>query len=303
MAYDHTRHTNMRKSKNNAREIAVDNEGIIPRKVALFITVPGIPDIIEALKSGLINRRTVIIAVNHCRTDRNSAYDEKIGNQIKRNLTSLGSKHVLINDFFESGKGLQMISDASTRFGKIDYAFLDLCGLATPAFCAAVNKMQDSLAPKARIVLTVCTRARNPQIVTSWYNAFFGELDSPSLELFSTLTSGEWISQLFYAGLSKTEKNKLLQRLSAITNFIWQWQAVSASFDKFTTKVTSSMHYCDMTPMGLVVFDITKKDGGNNLFSYIREICQSAKSPSRSDNSELTAGQKAWITRRKNQNK
>lgn len=277
MAYDHKRSSG-RESKTIARAMAVDREGLKTRRVALFITVPGIPDIIEALKSGLINKRTLIIAVNHCRKDRRSPYDKRIASQIKRDITKLGLKCVVVNDFLESSRGLSLIEGAVKKWGKIDYMFIDLCGLATPSFCRSLNELQNSLADKTRIALTVCTRVRQPQMINKWKQVFNGELDSPALEILSTPTSGEWLVDMFEK--SSPRKADIAAKEAVrkhINNFLWQFQAVVASFDKFVTKVHSAIKYGDMVGMGLIIFDVVRQDGGNQLFHYIQETCDSAK--------------------------
>lgn len=299
MAYDHNK---PRTNKNNARQIAVDSEGLSPRRVALYITVPGVPDVKDSLASGLITNSTKIIAINHCRKERSSPYDRKIGEQIKRDLAKLGLQHVLVDDFFESDRGLRMVADAVKQFGKIDYAFLDLCGLATPSFCSAVNKLQNLLAEKARIAITVCTRVRRPQLITRWQEVFQGELDSPALRILSTSISSEWLGELF-GNFSCTTKADIAARekiIKHINNFLWQVQAIVASFDRYVTQVQSAMQYRDLTSMGLVVFNVAYQDGGNQLFHYIKDAYHNAKKPAPKGNPSLTPGKKAWVTRRKN---
>lgn len=277
MAYDHER-SNKRESKSIARAMAVDSDGLKARLVALFITVPGVPDVKEALKSGLINKKTRIIAVNHCRKNKNSPYDKRIADQIKRDIVKLGLRCVVVDDFFESFRGLALIENAVDKWGKIDYMFIDLCGLATPSFCRSLNELQSSLADKTRIALTVCTRVRQPQMIDKWKQAFGGELDSPALEILSTPTSGKWLVDMLEK--SSPRKADIASKEAIrkhVDNFLWQFQAVVASFDKFVTKVYSAMKYSDMVGMGLIVFDIVRQDGGNQLFHYIQETCDSAK--------------------------
>lgn len=277
MAYDHKRSSG-RESKTIAREMAVDSDGLATRLVALFITVPDIPDIKEALKSGLINKKTMIMAVNHCRKNRGSPYDKKIARQIKRDITNLGLKCVIVDDFFESSRGLALIEGAVKKWGKIDYMFVDLCGLATPSLCRSLNELQDSLTDKARIAMTVCTRVRQPQLIAKWKQAFNGELDSPALEILSTPTSGEWlVDMLEKASPRKADIAAKEAIRKHVDNFLWQFQAVVASFDKFVTKVYSAMKYSDLVGMGLIVFDVVRQDGGNQLFHYIQETCDDAK--------------------------
>lgn len=279
MAYDHKR-SNKRESKNIARKMAVDSDGLNTRLVALFITIPGVPDIKEALKSGLINKKTRIIAVNHCRENHNSPYDKSIADQIKRDITKLGLKCVIVDDFLESSRGITLIKGAVKKWGKIDYMFIDLCGLATPSFCRSLNELQDLLANKSRIAMTVCTRVRQPRIINHWKKVFDGELDSPALEILSTPTSGEWIVEAF--SKSSDKKTDIFAKDAVrkhIDNFLWQFQPIVASFDKFVTKVSSAIQYRDFVGMGLIVFDISRQDGGNQLFHYICETCKSAKRP------------------------
>lgn len=277
MAYDHKR-SNKRENKSIAREMAVNSDGLKARLVALFITVPGVPDVKEALKSGLINKKTRIIAVNHCRKDRYSSYDKRIVSQIRRDITKLGLKCVIVDDFFESSRGLTLIEGAVKKWGKIDYMFIDLCGCATPSLCRSINELQDSLTDKARIAMTICTRVRQPQIIHKLKLVFYGELDSPALEILSTPASGEWLVDMLEK--SSPRKDDIAAKeavIKHIDNFLWQFQAVVASFDKFVTKVYSAIKYCDLVGMGLIVFDVVRQDGGNKLFHYIKETCDSAK--------------------------
>lgn len=295
MAYNYHKSASQRTNKNNARKIAVDSDGLTVCRVPLFITVPGVPDIKEALRGGLINSRNPIIAVNHCRDEKTSPYKPEMAAQIKKDLDNLGLRYTLVDKLFESTRGLRKIADAVEKYGKIDYAFLDLCGLATPSFCSAINKFQDLLAPQARIALTVCTRVRRPQLIVQWQNAFQGELDSPALQILSTSISNEWIGELFEAPKgTRADREVKAKKIRHTKNFLWQVQAVMASFDNYVTQVQAATQYCDLTSMGLVVFDVSRQKNGNQLFHYIAEMCKDTTGQS------LTPGQKAWITRRKN---
>lgn len=301
MAYDHNRPAGTRNNKNIARDIAVDCEGLTARKVALFVTVPGLPDVKAAWKAKLINRQTKIIAVNHCRVDRNTPYNAKIADQIKQDLTQMGLKHVLVNEFIESVRGIEKIQDAVAKFGKIDYAFIDICGLATPSFCSALNELQGSLAKKARIALTICLRVRRPQLINQWRDAFYGELESPALQILSSPISGEWLAEQFgNINGTRADAAAIEMQKKHISNFLWQFQAVVASFDRYVTRVRSALPYKDRTSMGLVVFDVIHQSSGHQLFHYISNMCNKAKLPISKGDRSLTSGKRAWITRRKN---
>lgn len=300
MSYNHNRN-DKRSSKNVARGMALDNDGLKPRRVALFITVPGIPDVKEAIESGLINKRTKIIAVNHCRKDRNSPYDAKIAEQIGRDLKRLDLQHIVVDDFMESSRGLATITSIVQIWGKIDFAFIDLCGLATPSLCAAMNKFQALLDKKARISMTVCTRVRQPRLIEQWKKAFGGELDIPTLKILSTPTTSEWLSPLF--STSKDKKSDIAAREARrkhIDNFLWQIQAIVASLNHRMIEIVSAMQYSDLTGMGLVVFDTTKQSGDNGIFHYISDICQNAQPPTSNKTAHSDRAKKAWVTRRQN---
>ncbi len=301
MSYDHT---NTRVNKKFARATAVDNDGLLPRLVALFITVPGIPDIKKALAAGLITTKTFIIAVNHCRKDRNSPYDKRIAAQIKRDLTRLGFRYILIDEFLESIRGLTMISDTTEKYGKIDYAFIDLCGYATPSFCSALNKLQDSFAKEARIAITICTHVRQPKLIAHWQKVFNGELDTPTLQILSTPNSGDWLGELF-GGFKKSRADIAIRegQVKHIYNFLWQFQAIVAAFDKYVTNVSAATKYRDCMSMGLVVFDVVRQSGGNQLFHFISETCDNAKPPGSNGDRSLTSYQRACATRRANTRK
>ncbi len=296
MAYNHERSMSTRIQKNIARTAAVTNYGLLAAKVAKFITVPGIPDIKEALKLGRITLNTFIIAINHGRKDRNAPYNHKVIAQIERDLTEIGFKYVVIGEFFESNRGISMIGDVVKQHGKIDYAFIDLCGLATPSFCSALHKMQHLFSEKATIAITMCTSVRQPKLIDQWCDAFFEKLYPLTMQIMSTPTSCEWAGK---ALLSKRSPGQEVLR-KQLCNFLWQYQAVLASFDMYTTEVVAALHYRDFTRMGLVVFDITQKEGGNNMFHYIEEICENAKQPGANGDRSLSRGERAKATRREN---
>ncbi len=302
MGYDY-RKTDKRINKICARQTAVNNDELTPRKVALFITTPDMPDIKEAIKTGLISKkRTKIIAVNHCLNHRSNKYDPNIASQIKRSLTKLGFEYILVNEFFESSRGIQLILEAAQKLGKIDYAFIDLCGLATPAFCDALNRIQSSFCKKTKIAITVCTTTRNTQLIIRWKDAFSSLLENTTLQILTTPISSDWLNGLFgNFENTKIDKTRLSIQFNNVRNFLWQWQAITASLNKYSIGIQSAMQYCDLTNMGLVVFDISEKKPEHDLFQYIQKICQTAKKPVSNNDSSLTPGKKAWITRRNNQ--
>ena len=85
-----------------------------PFQTALFVTAPGILDILQAEEMGVINRDTTIVAVN---------YNKEYRRSIVRSLRLGGFRNASVYS-----KSLESLRLADYFGGQVDYVFADLCG-------------------------------------------------------------------------------------------------------------------------------------------------------------------------------
>ena len=121
-------HVIKRPEKITARNLACEYRGT-KHKVALFLTVPKVPDIKLALTCGIITKFTTIIVVND---------DADICSSIRKSLGRMGFRkfHVIEDKLQQSLGQLEALNI------QIDYAFLDFCGGLSFAICAMFHNMQ-----------------------------------------------------------------------------------------------------------------------------------------------------------------
>ncbi len=196
---------------------------------------------------------------------------------------------------------LQQLKLLPTSGGKIDFAFIDLCGMVSPAVCSALHQLQDSFAPKARIALTSLMEIRQRLSIRAFMKAF-GELDSRALQILSASGSTQWVSGILnshwdvaYGGrihFSADEK-RIAQGQNNVINFVWQWQAATAALDGWEISVSDAIRYGDGLTMGLVVFQLVKtKPQGE--FAAIQAICRPKGTTTKPG---FSSAKQAWITR------
>lgn len=106
--------------KNEARNLALS---VIKKavKTALFFPSDTCLDLIQALKNGLITRKTFLIIVER---------DEKVIKEIKKFLKKLGFKNYYIHDHKSGVYKLNLTAVLKGR--KLDFMFFDICGNLRP---------------------------------------------------------------------------------------------------------------------------------------------------------------------------
>lgn len=260
-----------RPEKHKARMLACEYRGIT-HKSALYLTVPGIPDVKLALKNRVLNKRTKIVVVNLKDSDCCG---------IRRDLKRAGfqSFKVILGKF-------ESVDLSSYKF---DYAFLDFCGNMTPKLLSAVNRI--NFVDNARVAATICSVVRVGNFVNKYRSSFDGMIPDSAMGFFDTEDRRRFLSDAFNPNQRVSNSSR--------ANFIWQFAAFTAALNR-NFSVTDSYFYKEngqgCRSMGFAQVKI--KRGKSDSYESIESLLPKPVSRNRSE-----ASKKAWVTIRANKAK
>ena len=299
--------TAKRPQKDIARTLAVKKHGKVA-KVALFLTIPSIPDIKQALKTKTISKQTKII-VAHFEKKASVATNHRNCEAIKSDLRRAGFRDFLVVcDYLEKSFG-----EIKTYLGrsKINYAFIDLCGEITSSVALMLHNLQDFFAEKARIGFTVAVNGRSYNNLAEYRRVFDGHLPVEATAILQSPHMGEWMSGMFgyvkidAQGYYTTREKARMMSVNVVGNFLWQFAAVTSVMNNRKIDLMDAIMYRDETNMGFVQFVLGEKESRENAASrlepmeHVLKVASIRKSKSRSE-SRSESALKAWVTRRNN---
>lgn len=282
-----------RPEKDTARNLACEYRGKT-HKVALFLTVPGIPDIRLALKNGLVGASTTIIVVN---------YDRGLCLKIEKNLREAGFRkfHVIDGSLENSVKYIESLGL------RIDYAFLDFCGCINNGVHSMLFKMRGLFADNARIAITLCSKIRSRSFIDNYQSSFNRVLPNEIMGIFSTPLAHTWVSGLvngyFEANSARIHlpghNIRRMARSNITSNFVWQVAAVWSALCNRELKFVDTHIYHEnkqgATSMGFVQFWAKKIKDDPARFGKVEVKTLKTK---KVEDWRRAAALKAWETRR-----
>ncbi len=276
--------------KNGVRSIATRKENRTSKN-ALMLPGLQLKCVKEATQNGLIKKNHTHL---HIIEEVN-----KTAKIIEKRLKALGWRK---NKYTIHNNSLHLIELPENI--KIDYAFIDVCGVIDGDIARWLHENQEKFHAHARIGLTFCAHVRHGRLFTDDINNVLSAGQQNESMKILAQSNSNWLFKTF--GLINGKRNKIRKNKLAGWNSMKEimqatWSTIYCAFNNFNLSVNHSIQYkepgCAITMHYIEVqlsgFNKTRQ----NRFEWIRYHAPEIVRPC-SDRSE--SSRQAWVTRRAN---